>query len=838
LQVRRPKSEDVAARAGVSRTTVSFVLNDRPGASISEATRQRVLVAAAELGYQPHASARGLAAGRTHTLGLVLRQSTEQVAEDALLAETLRGLSAAARAERYRVLVEPYGPTNVSYGDLMSSRRTDGLVVSGPRTDDEELIALARADAPVVIQGWLPDANLPSVDVDNVAAARLAVEHLIGLGHRVIGCITNAGLTYTAAAARLQGYREALEAAGIEYDPRLVAEASFDAASGRRQMSTLLEAGDVTAVFVASDVVAFGAIAAIREAGLRVPDDVSVVGFDDIPLAAFFDPPLTTIRLPAYELGRAAGAALIDRIHGREVNARTVLPTELVIRSSTAPPRGHRGRSRDRPVPAPIELGRRRGSTRMHPSEPEGKETRRMNPVQTRAKPAAMLAAVALIAAACGSGQATTAPTAGGPAASGPAASGPAASGGGQIGGSVNVWTAWGGQELASYQAVLKPFEESTGITVNLFTDRNTDQDLSTNVQAGTALPDIAGPPNPQRYAEWASKGIMKAMEDYLTPDQMKGYLDNTIPGLLAQDPNYGNIGGKHYLEMVKSQLKGQFWYNPKVFTGTPPATWDDLLKVQPPSGAKLFCAAFESGAASGWPASDDVANIIMRQAGDQVYNDWYHGKVKWTDPAIKQAYQTFGQMVDEKNVYGGTNTVLSTAFGNVGVPLFTTPPGCLFLEQATFITAFFQDPKAGGDPNLKAGVDFNAFPHPKFNDQYAGNVEGFFDTFVMYNDTPQARALMAYMVSDQAQNIWVEQGGTLAANKNISADKYTDPALKASYQILAASKNVLLTAGDYMPADMQKAYWKSLLDFTSDQSKLDSILAHLDEVQAASYNQ
>ena len=179
MAVRRPKSQDVAARAGVSRTTVSFVLNDRPGASISPSTRARVLAAAAELGYQPHAAARGLAVGRTHTLGLVLRQSAEQVAEDALLAEILRGLATAARAEHFRVLVEPQAAGNGSYGDLLRSSRTDGLVVSGPRTDDAELHDLATAGAPVVIQGSLPGVGVPSIDVDNVAAAYQAVTHLI-----------------------------------------------------------------------------------------------------------------------------------------------------------------------------------------------------------------------------------------------------------------------------------------------------------------------------------------------------------------------------------------------------------------------------------------------------------------------------------------------------------------------------------------------------------------------------------------------------------------------------------------------------------------------------------
>ena len=135
----------------------------------------------------------------------------------------------------------------------------------------------------------------------------------------------------------MAGYRQALADAGLEADEALVAEGAFDAASGHRAMAEILARTDVDAAFVASDVVALGAIAALRDVGRRVPDDVSVVGFDDIPLASFFDPPLTTVRLPAHELGIAAGTALLDVIAGREVPLRTLLATRLAIRSSTAP---------------------------------------------------------------------------------------------------------------------------------------------------------------------------------------------------------------------------------------------------------------------------------------------------------------------------------------------------------------------------------------------------------------------------------------------------------------------------------------------------------------------
>ena len=348
MSARRPTSADVAERAGVSRTTVSFVLNGRADMTIPTATRQRVLDAAAALGYHAHGAARQLAGGASHTLGLVLLQSAEQVAGDALLADTLRGIAAAARSGGYRVLVETLEPRGESYAGLLRAAHCDGLVISGPRDDDRELIALVDDGFPLVLQGSMEGLAAPSVDVDNEAGARLAVEHLIGLGHRRVGFITNAPLAYTAARARLDGYRAALADADIPFDPALVAEGTFEPASGHRAVLELLDrgAGDAipfTALFIASDVVALGAIGGLRARGIRVPAQVSVVGFDDIALAAYVDPPLTTIHLPAHQLGLAAGRALLDRIAQRPVAERTILPIELIVRGSTAPPTGRNG---------------------------------------------------------------------------------------------------------------------------------------------------------------------------------------------------------------------------------------------------------------------------------------------------------------------------------------------------------------------------------------------------------------------------------------------------------------------------------------------------------------
>jgi alpha-glucoside transport system substrate-binding protein len=403
----------------------------------------------------------------------------------------------------------------------------------------------------------------------------------------------------------------------------------------------------------------------------------------------------------------------------------------------------------------------------------------------------------------------------------------------------VTVWTAWGGAELKAFRDVLAPFTSKTGIKVHITTNRDSTNQIANGIAAGTDLPDIApGPTDPNQVKDWVSKGALKPIETALGSN-FQSYISNTYPALTtppggaSDDPYIGVVGGKHYELMVKTQVKGLIWYNKKVFTGTAPTSLDALLAINPSQyGAKsLFCAGFESGAASGWPASDQIDNIIMRQSGDQVYTSWIQGKTKFTDPAIKLGYQTFLKTVSDQALYGGRNTALSTNFGKAGDPLFKQPAGCLFLEQATFITSFFQQDFPS--LNLKAGTDFDFFAHPSVNSQFDGNVNGFYDNFSMYNDTPAARQLMQWMASADAQQIWVNDGGTLGAIKSLN---YTDPVFKRAADVASSAKNLLVTAGDFMPADMQKAFWQSLLNVTRNPGSLDSELAHLDQVQKAAY--
>ena len=334
---RQARSRDVAKMAGVSRTTVSFVLNDVPGVKISEETRQRVLKAARQLNYYPTAAARSLASGKTHRIGLILGEGQERLAADAFLPTFLQGVTASVHQRGYLLMLQLAEdvPSHEAYVRLIREQQVDGVILSGPRSDDPLLPQLAEERFPLILHGQLDGFDFPCVDVENHAGAYQAVKHLVALGHRRIGFISNAPLSYSGTQDRFAGYRQALAEHDIAQDPALVRTAAFLPQSGWAAMKELLDLDDrPTAVFAAGDVVALGAMSAAHAAGLRIPDDVAVMGFDDIFLAGHAHPPLSTVRVPAYGLGWTAAEVLIALIEGDEEVSSVMLETELVIRES------------------------------------------------------------------------------------------------------------------------------------------------------------------------------------------------------------------------------------------------------------------------------------------------------------------------------------------------------------------------------------------------------------------------------------------------------------------------------------------------------------------------
>lgn len=436
---------------------------------------------------------------------------------------------------------------------------------------------------------------------------------------------------------------------------------------------------------------------------------------------------------------------------------------------------------------------------------------------------AGLLTATALVAAACSGGNATAAPSTGGstpaPASDGPAPS----SDGGQIGGSVSVIGTWGGAEQDAFLAMVAPFEAETGVKVEYTGTRDLNAVLTTGVASGI-LPDLAGLPGPGQLQEFAQRGALKALDDVL---DISTYREETSPGFV----DLGTVDGQVYGVFIKAAVKGLIWYNPKVYTGGAPTSWDDLQAKATAAASgdtSPWCVGLESGAASGWPGTDWIEDFVIRQSGPDVYDAWVAGTQKWTSPEIKSAFEAFGDVLDAS--HGGSGYVLNTNFGAAANPMFADPPGCLFHHQASFITSFFQD--EGG----AVEGDYDFFPMPDINPAYAGATTGAGDLFGMFNDTPQARALMAYLVTAEAQSIWVGLGGALSGNKNVT--NYPDDVSARSAEILANATVFRFDGGDLMPAALQAAFFSSLVDFAQDQSKLDAILAGLDEVQATAYSQ
>ncbi|MFE5912934.1 LacI family DNA-binding transcriptional regulator [Streptomyces wedmorensis] len=338
-QTGRPTLEEVAARAGVGRGTVSRVINGSP--KVSEQAKAAVERAVAELGYIPNRAARALAGSRTDAVALVIPETEARLFAEPYFLDIIRGVSSELadadkqllltliRSEQERQRFEQY----------LAAQRVDGVLLVSVHGADPLPDQVRALGLPAVLNGRrTEDERVAFVDSDNTGAGRTAVAHLAARGRRSIATITGP-LDMYVARCRLDGYREGLAEAGLTTDPDLVATGDFTEEGGRRAMRQLLDRRpDVDAVFAASDVMAAGARGVLREAGRRVPEDVALVGVDDSAVARHMDPPLTSVRQPIEEMGRAMARVLLQEIadpSDPDDQPRRMLPTELVVRASS-----------------------------------------------------------------------------------------------------------------------------------------------------------------------------------------------------------------------------------------------------------------------------------------------------------------------------------------------------------------------------------------------------------------------------------------------------------------------------------------------------------------------
>jgi LacI family transcriptional regulator len=325
---------EVAAAAGVSYQTVSRVINSKP--DVAAETRRRVQQVIEELGYQPSAVARGLASRQTHTLGLI----TEDFS-DYFFTQVIVGAEAEARRQGYYLILGSTARNpddEPEYLRLLTEREVDGILFARPSTerDSHHLRTLIRQGVPLVMTTYIVPGEQPMVvDIDNVDGGLQATHCLIAAGHRHIGMITGpAG--WKSVQGRATGYQHALESAGIACDPSCIAPGDWSYESGYAAMQQLLaQCPQLTALFSQNDRMAIGAMRALREAGRRIPDDMAIVGYDDIPAASYCYPPLTTVRQPMQEVGRLATRLLVEMIQKPDVEKRETLLKPHLVRRAT-----------------------------------------------------------------------------------------------------------------------------------------------------------------------------------------------------------------------------------------------------------------------------------------------------------------------------------------------------------------------------------------------------------------------------------------------------------------------------------------------------------------------
>jgi DNA-binding LacI/PurR family transcriptional regulator len=335
---RRITRNDVAERAGVSVAVVSYVVNDGPR-PVSPQTRAKVERAIEELGYYPNELARGLRLQQSSTIGLIIPNLTNPV-----YAEIAHSMEGVCTQEGYLMLLGDSGRDPVREKKLVQmlrAKQVDGVVMIPNQAPMELVELLQHARIPsVILEHELPGQHC--ITIDDLEGGRLGTRHLLSLGHRRIGLIRRTPST-ASSSQRFTGYRQALEEAGVGFNPALVIESGPGQEAGSRSMQRLLALPQPpTAVFTHNDVLALGAMHAIRSAGLQIPDDISVVGYDDTAPTAYLGPPLTTVRFPKEEMGRRAGEMILRLAqHQDELPPRTLtLPVKLLVRGSTAPPPG------------------------------------------------------------------------------------------------------------------------------------------------------------------------------------------------------------------------------------------------------------------------------------------------------------------------------------------------------------------------------------------------------------------------------------------------------------------------------------------------------------------
>ena len=384
----------------------------------------------------------------------------------------------------------------------------------------------------------------------------------------------------------------------------------------------------------------------------------------------------------------------------------------------------------------------------------------------------------------------------------------------------VHVLGLWSGPEFDSFQAVKSAWENETGAIVDWEATNDLPGALAAHQQAGDP-PDIAILPNLALMGQLADDGTLIPLDSVLDMDEIaKDYAPAWI--------ELGSRRGKLYGIFYKVTNKAAVWYNPKAFAAagyTVPTTWDEMITLADKivsDGQTPFSVVAPSGPASGWALTDWISQIVLNDCGPDLYDQWIASEIPWDQACIKHSFERFADIVSTKGyVLGGTPRILATGDDAAADPLYTDPPTAYLCYLASFAQAFI----AASDPDLEPGTDYDVFKFPAINPEYQGAVTVGADVPVMVSDSPAARSFMTYLASARAQETWIKLGGFTSVNRSVSPDTYVDPVARGVAEELTEASVSRFSAGDMMPASLQRAWWEAMLDLVKDPSELDSIL-------------
>jgi len=393
--------------------------------------------------------------------------------------------------------------------------------------------------------------------------------------------------------------------------------------------------------------------------------------------------------------------------------------------------------------------------------------------------------------------------------------------------GTVTVIHQWvSGGEPESFRNAVSVWEELNNGKVEDFGTRDIHEILNLRVESNNP-PDLAILASPGMMQTFARQGDLVALDSFLDMNKIRDeYAQAWI--------DIGTVDGKLYTIPSKASNKSTVWYNPKVFLSNgleTPATWNEMITVSDEMVAKgisPWSMGVESGGSSGWPGTDWIGQILLSESGPEVYDQWVNHEIPWTDSHIKSAWEKFGQIaLTPGYVSGGEDFILSTNFASASYLPFESPSQAAMYFLGSFVQAFVESQF----PDMTIEEDYSFFPFPSIDPQYEGAVTGGADMLVMFNDTEAARSLVDYLLSAEAQEMGVRQGGFISTNKRVNMDSYPDVMAAKVAEQLTSANIARFDADDIWGGDLQAAFFEAVLDYLANPSGLDHILENLEAV-------